>query len=353
MKIKQRACIKIIIIFLILSPLISKPVFSQVLDNQQQDLPTFKTETEIVVVPVVVLDNKGQPLLQTERLVFRLFEKIKNRKNYPEEERELVVDPPENRPLRGGILIDTSGSTIKQFRYQKDISSEIVAYLFRLAAKEEREDKFFVAEFYYESLEENPSAGIFNVKQDWTSNIQELMTAIIKGTRKALGLSPLFGSIQGAADKFMSANGNFSNFLIIVSDGQNNLPFSDLRSSTYLAQSLGLPIYTLGTANHLQVDPKTLADFEKNLKEIANLTGGRFFDLPNYNKLQAITDQILKDLKNRYHLSYRLDTKYVNGDEVEIRIEVGEYNAMGLWKKRSNVKLLHRNGYRVSKPEQK
>lgn len=316
--------------------------------SQQNIFPTFKVEVGIVSIPVVVLDKNGRPLPEADRIKFRVFERKTNERDFQEQKTE--VSQPETRPLRGGILIDTSGSAKNQFRYQKDAASEVVKWIVRSITNKNRGDKFFVAEFYYEMLEKNPDKGIFSVKQDWTDEIKPLVAAIARDIKRAAGVSPLFGSIRSAANKFRDSDGRFANFLIVISDGQNNVRLSSLKDAAYGAQAADLPIYTIGTASHTAgIDRITLTDFENNLKDIAKVTGGRFFDLPDHNRWPSIATQILRDLKNRYHLSYKVDPRYQHNDEVKIRVEVGNYDQNGQWKIRPNARLLHRDGYKVIK----
>lgn len=319
----------------------------QEISNPPPDYPLFRAEVGVVNVSVVALGRNNKPLPQMEKQNFKVRER--NRKEKSFSERKINLDLPEQLPLRGGIIIDTSGSTAEQFRYQLDVASEIVKWIVRTMGNKKRGDKFFAAEFYYEALDQNPAQGIFTLKQDWTNDVNALVGAIIRKTKKAAGASPLFGSVRSAAQKFIDEpGGNFANFLIVISDGQNNLPFSGLKDSAYLAQAANLTVYTIGTASHQRFVPEQVGEFERNLKQISNLTGGRFFDLPSQNKLPDIARQILLDLRNQYHISYKLDPDYKDGDEIEVVVEVGNTGQNGKWQKMPS-RLLYRNGYRVTK----
>lgn len=310
------------------------------------DSPLFSAEVDVVNVTVVALNTSGKPLPPLEKQNFKLEESLAGEQNF--HEREIKLDLPEQLPLRGGIIIDTSGSTAKQFRYQLDVASELVKWIIKAISDKKRGDKFFVSEFYYENLDKNPERGVFTLKQDWTDDIGILVKAIVRKTKKAAGASPLFGSIELAAQKFKKeSGGNFANFLIVISDGQNNMPFSSLKGSSFFAQAVNLPIYTIGTASH-DIDSDLIKDFEENLKQISQLTGGRFFDLPGQNKLPEIAGLILQDLRNQYRLSYNLSPEYKNGDEIKIRVSLGNIGRDGKWQPLP-AKLLHRSGYQVIK----
>ncbi|MBI2063170.1 MAG: VWA domain-containing protein [Candidatus Yanofskybacteria bacterium] len=332
-----------ILTFVSILPWLAK---AQVTAEPAYDKPIFSAEVDMVNVTVVALSAGGKPLPQLEKQNFKLEESLAGGQNF--RERNIKLDQPEQLPLRGGIIIDTSGSTARQFRYQLDVASELVKWIIKAVGDKKRGDKFFVAEFYYESLDLNPSQGAFTLKQDWSDDSSALVRAIVRKTKKAAGTSPLFGSVRFAAEKFKKeARGNFANFLIIVADGQDNVALADLKESTYRAQAVDLPIYTIGTAKH-DIDSFLLDSYENNLKQISQLTGGRFFDLPEQNKLPEIARQVLQDLRNQYHLSYELSPDYKDGDEVKIRVRVGNVSSDGKWQPLP-AKLLHREGYLVTK----
>ncbi|MBI2063755.1 MAG: VWA domain-containing protein [Candidatus Yanofskybacteria bacterium] len=316
-----------------------------------RDIPLFSAEVGVVNITVVVLGKNSEPLPRLGKQNFKVEERRVGEKNFSEV--EINLDLPEQLPLRGGMIIDTSGSTSEQFLYQLDVASELVKWIIREINDKKRGDRFFVSEFYYEPLDQDPVKGVFTLKQDWTGDINALIGAIIRKTKKAAGVSPLFGSVELATRKFKEElDGNFANFLIVVSDGQNNMPFSSLKGSTFTAQAANLPIYTIGTASHDSnvVDPELRDYFEENLKNISQLTGGRFFDLPKHEKFPEIAAQILTDLRNQYRLSYKLSPDYKDSDEIQIRIQVGSEDKNGKWRQMP-AKLLHREGYKVIKDD--
>lgn len=343
----MRYLIRILLFGLIFSQLARPQEISNPRPDYQYGAPLFRAEVGVVNVSVVVLGRNNRPLPRLGKQNFKVEERKVGEKIF--REIEINMDLPEYLPLRGGVNIDTSGSIApQQFRYQLDVASELAKRIIREISDKKRGDKFFAAEFYYEALDQNPTQGIFTLKQDWTDDVRALVGAIVRKTKKAAGASPLFGSVRMSTEKFRNEPGNFANFLIVVGDGQNNLPFSGLKDSAHFAQSANLPIYTIGTVSHQKVDPMQVSEFERNLKEISRLTGGRFFDLPRLEKLPEIARQILLDLRNQYHLSYKLNPDYKDGDEIQVAVEVGNTDPNGKWQKMP-TRLLYRNGYRVTK----
>ncbi|MEX1063899.1 MAG: VWA domain-containing protein [Candidatus Paceibacterota bacterium] len=317
--------------------------------NFVQDSPVFSVGVELVSVPVVALNRRGRPLGELTKDSFKVYEKRGENGTFIEREIDTFTHS-DKLPLRAGVLIDTSGSVQnpEQFRYQKDVASEIVKLIFTPLMTRDRDNKVFVAEFSYESMAANPTGGMFLIKQDWTNNPRTLIRAISR--MKPLGLTPLFISIEQASGKFKEEVGEFATVLIVISDGYNNLPFSSLSSSVSAAQSAHLPVYTIGTTIpsratwgwEMSEEPK------KNLLEIAAGTGGRFFQLPSLKEVIEVASRILSDLDNRYYLEYKLNAEYEKGDNIEIKVEIGSYDKNNRWRS-TKAQLLHRSGYIVNK----
>ncbi len=309
----------------------------------------FSVGIDLVSVPVVVLSQRGRPLEPLRYENFKVYEKRGKNGKFIEQEIDTFIHS-EKLPLRAGVLIDTSGSvqSPEQFRYQKDVASEIIKLIFAPLINVGRNNKVFVAEFSYESMTANPEESMYLLKQDWT-NKPELLIKAISGM-KSLGLTPLFIGIEKASDKFKEEVGEFSTVLVVISDGYNNLPFSSLSESVSAAQSAHVPVYTIGTAapSYVSLDWKLPKESKKNLREIAKGTGGRFFYLPSLKEIINVAARILNDLDNRYYLEYKLNPEYQKGDDIRLKVEIGDYDKRGRWRL-MKVRLLHRSGYTVNK----
>lgn len=324
-----------------------------------RDSPVIKVSAELVNFPVTVSGRKG-----LGKGNFMVAETISGQREFKVQVIEWA-EPTDRLPLRGGIVIDTSGSTAwpGQFRDQKTIAANLVEFIFRSLLKENRGDRIFMAEFNYENHHARTGDSVLQMRTGWSSDQQELTKALLD--LKPGGFTPLLGSIEQSSRKFLEeAGGNFSTFLIVISDGYEQRPetyqpngmalrkaFSDFRSAIASAQLAHLSVYTIGTFNRVQAanNKEGFKRANKNLADIAGLTGGRFYYYPELTKIPAIVAQIKNDLENRYYISYKPDPNYKNGEDIKIRVEAGEYDEYGRWKRWPNVKLLHREGYKVIK----
>ena len=99
-----------------------------------------------------------------------------------------------------------------------------------------------------------------------------------------------------------------SKVIILLTDGVNNSGFIDPKIASELALEYGIKVYTIGLGtNGMALSPVAIlpnSDFQYNrvqveidedlLKEIAKVTGGKYFRATNNKKLEEIYDEINK-----------------------------------------------------------
>ena len=107
-----------------------------------------------------------------------------------------------------------------------------------------------------------------------------------------------------------------SKVIILLTDGENNKGDVDPETAADAAQALGIRMYTIGIGK--KKAPYPVRDFfgreviqtvdfkidEKMLKEIAEMTNGKFFRAKNQNKLPAIYKEIDKLEKSKINTEY-------------------------------------------------
>ncbi len=125
--------------------------------------------------------------------------------------------------------------------------------------------------------------------------------AISDGTAIGSGLSNAINRLRSSRAK--------SRVIILLTDGVNNRGAIDPLTAAQIAQSLGMKVYTVGVGRH-GVAPFPVNDpmfgrrtvsmevkiDEETLKEIASLTGGKFFRAVDRNSLERIF-QTIDDLE--------------------------------------------------------
>ena len=109
-----------------------------------------------------------------------------------------------------------------------------------------------------------------------------------------------------------------SKVIILLTDGKNNAGIIDPNSAATLARDLGIRIYTIGVGNptgFLQPDFNTMTEYvfqrgeyfdPEALKQIANITGGRFYQAEDPDSLNQIYDDIDKLEKSKIEIKRRV-----------------------------------------------
>ena len=196
------------------------------------------------------------------------------------------------------MAIDVSASMLA-----KDLSPNRLEALKEVAAefiKDRPNDRIGLVEYAGESYTRTPITSdksiILNSLKDVRYN-----TIIEGGTAIGSGLATAVNRLKDSKAK--------SKVIILLTDGVNNSGFIDPKIASELAVEYGIKVYTIGLGTNgtalapIGIDPRT-GDFEYGrvqvdidedlLKEIADVTGGKYFRATNNEKLEEIYGEINK-----------------------------------------------------------
>ena len=196
------------------------------------------------------------------------------------------------------MAIDVSASMLA-----KDLSPNRLEALKEVAAefiKDRPNDRIGLVEYAGESYTRTPITSdksiILNSLKDIRYN-----TIIEGGTAIGSGLATAVNRLKDSKAK--------SKVIILLTDGVNNSGFIDPKIASELAVEYGIKVYTIGLGTNgtalapIGIDPRT-GDFEYGrvqvdidealLKEIADVTGGKYFRATNNKKLEEIYGEINK-----------------------------------------------------------
>ncbi|MBJ6367389.1 vWA domain-containing protein [Snuella sedimenti] len=196
------------------------------------------------------------------------------------------------------MAIDVSASMLA-----KDLSPNRLEALKNVAAefiKDRPNDRIGLVEYAGESYTKTP---ITSDKAIVLRSLRDIKynTIIEGGTAIGMGLATAVNRLKDSKAK--------SKVIILLTDGVNNSGFIDPKIASELAVEYGIKTYTIGLGTNgmalspIAIDPRT-GDFqygrvqveidEELLKEIANVTGGKYFRATNNKKLQEIYSEINK-----------------------------------------------------------
>lgn len=266
--------------------------------NEPPPLPraSIRVDTDLVLVPVTVVDEMGRMVTGLDPENFQVFEDGVQQK--------LTSFGSEDAPLSLGIVLDTSGSMGNKLI----ISRAAVGEFFKSANPE---DEAFLVEFNNQP----------QLVMPFTHNLGDIENRIMFTRSK--GQTALLDGITLAIAEMKKAS-HPRKALILVSDGgDNHSRYTEAEVRNRVKES-DVQIYALGIfsgGGDINDDPTLLA-------RLANLTGGRHFQ----TSLRDMTDVAQKigiELRNTYLLGYNPTNTKRDGKYRAITIKVA---ARGLGK---------------------
>ncbi len=163
--------------------------------GEQDDTPTFKAETNLVVLHASVFDKSGKLLTNVPQSAFHVFENgveqpIKNFRR-------------EDVPVSMGIIIDNSGS-------MRDKLKKVNAASMLLVKNSNREDEVFIVNFNDDAY----------LDQDFTNDTKKLEEALDK--IDARGGTAMRDAINLSIDNLKQKGKREKKVLLVVTDGNDN-----------------------------------------------------------------------------------------------------------------------------------
>jgi Ca-activated chloride channel homolog len=210
--------------------------------------------------------------------------KILDNKKPPERVEQFA--PQSKLPLRLALLVDTSGSVIDRFSFEKRAATKFVEKMLTGSS-----DLGFIAGFSHE----------FAVTQDFSSDPAELARGIEKlGNR---GGTALFDAVSIACRKLAAypESDRVARVLVILSDGEDNSSQTSLKQSIQAAERTGVTIYTVSTKEEKDDN----SDADKILKLLAERSGGEALFPGDMLTLRKSFDKLRDLIRSRYFVAYK------------------------------------------------
>jgi Ca-activated chloride channel homolog len=241
-----------------------------------------KLDTDLVLLDVMVIDQNNLAVAGLKKKDFTIYEdKIKQTV-------ENVIR--EEVPISFGIVIDTSGSMRLKIKTVSDAAVSLIRQM-------HVDDEAFVASFKAEP----------ELAQDFTSDRRKLEDAI--GELYASGGTALLDALIATSD-YANENGRRRRkALVIFSDGmERNSEFTEKEVMEAINEN-DVQVYLVSFVDE-EAEEKgiygnaSLEEAKDLLSLIADDSGARAFFPKNINEIPAIADQIAKDLRSQYVVSY-------------------------------------------------
>jgi Ca-activated chloride channel family protein len=259
----------------------------------------FGVRTDLVNVIFTVTDKHGRFIKDLKQSDIQILDN-----NLPPRQ-VMNFEAETDLPLRVGLLIDASNSIRDRFLFEQQAATEFLQQIIR-----PKSDRAFVLAF----------DEVWDLTQDFTGDLDKLSKGI--QVIRPGGGTALWDAVYFACrDKLMKEHeaGPVRKAIILVSDGDDNQSRVLRQEALDMAQRAEVIVYTIST-NLSNIQDQG----DKNLKLLADATGGRaFFPF----KLQDLADafhDIREELRSQYSVSYKPDQFIANGQYRPIQISMSE-----------------------------
>ena len=261
-----------------------------------QDLPKFKADSTLVLIPVSVTDHSNRFVLGLHKADFQILEDGVAQK--------LVSLSGEDTPLSVGLLYDRSGSMGGKQQIERQAISQFLKTMYP-------PDEACLVTF----------ADQAELAQSFTTRPDELDLKL--AFLQPGGLTALLDAVHLGLREMKQAR-NPRKALLIVSDGGDNPSRYTAKEIQGLVREADVQIFamgvfeptlTLGMSTDEVSGPRLLA-------EIAEQTGGRAFSATDAADLPGVAARIGIELRNQYVLAYQPSNTEKDGKyrRIEVRI---------------------------------
>jgi Ca-activated chloride channel homolog len=269
-----------------------------------------KVNTELVTLNVRVIDRNNRPIDNIRQNDLHVFED-----GVPQ---PIETFTREEIPISYGLAIDTSGSLRSQLQAVIDAGKTIIN-------SNKSGDETFLVRFI--------SSDKIETVQDFTPNKDLLMDGLdslyVEGGQTAI-IDAVYLTAEHVAEY---KKGNDSDrrrrALIVITDGEDRSSFYPQEKLFARLREEDVQIYVIGFVRELDNDSglirKSPRDKAVNLiNKLATETGGRAFFPEALSELPGIANEIVRDLRTQYVLTYNPSNKLRDGSFRAIKVAVDD-----------------------------
>jgi len=255
--------------------------------------PVISVTSNLVVLPVSVLDSKGEFVSGLGIENFAVFENSQSQK--------IAFFRQEDTPVTVGLLVDHSGSMNGKL-------PEVAAAAEIFARSSNPEDEMFVVNFGDDISIPAFAGGPFTADPaDLQKSIEDANT---------IGRTALYDAIAAGLEH-LRAGSHERKALIIISDGGDDASRIDYREITRLARESRAAIYAIGLIGGLFQDQNPGV-----LRHLAQETGGIAYFPSDVSAVSDISKQIARDLREQYTIGYepQQNASYTAFRKIQVKV---------------------------------
>jgi Ca-activated chloride channel homolog len=270
----------------------------------------LRINAELVQLHVRVIDRNNKPINNVVQGEFHIFED-----GVPQKIESFTR---EEVPISYGLAVDTSGSLRSQLQSVVDAGKTIIN-------SNKTGDETFLVRFI--------SSDKIETVQDFTDNKEMLMDGLdsfyVEGGQTAI-IDAVYLSAEHVSEYRKGDEGDRRRrALIVITDGEDRNSFYKQEQLFARLREEDVQIFVIGFVNELDKEAglirKSPRDKAVNLiNKLASETGGRAFFPDSVADLPQIANEIIRDLRTQYVLSYNPTNKTQDGSYRAIKVAVDQ-----------------------------
>ncbi len=257
----------------------------------------FRSNVELVIVPVTVTDGLDRPVLDLPQQTFSLFE--------GNVEQQIRYFSCEDAPISVALVLDYSASMKNKIEYEREAVKQFFTYA------NPQDEYFIITVSGKPTLIASSAQSIGTIEERLASTKPEGGTALYDAIY--LGINQLrTGRYQRRA-------------LVIVSDGGDNRSRYSLKDTRHVIEEANVLTYGIGLFDDLPLPLfKTLEERwgRKSMGELTDASGGRTIPADDRRQIPEIAAMISRELRNQYMLGYRPSDPTHDGKWRKIRVRL-------------------------------
>ena len=271
----------------------------------QDDL--IRIDSNLVTVPVTVLDRDGRYATNLKKENFQVFE--------DGVEQETAFFETTEQPFTVLLLLDTSGSMSNNMAELANTASIFVKQL--------RPDDQLLAASFTDEIDV-----LFQI-----TKVKDLRKAIKLRRKPRDGNTIIYDAVKFAQKKLKKISGRKA--IILFSDGQGSGFDASAKDNLRDAEEQETLIYTVQFKPFFSEPPsyvnkkefyKSIAEANDYMRDLAKVTGGRNYRIENIGDLGKTFSQIAEELGQQYSLGYYPKQSGKNGERRQIKVKVNQPN---------------------------
>jgi Ca-activated chloride channel family protein len=271
---------------------------------------TLVTDTNLVQLHVRVIDRNNRPIDNVAQDQFHVFEDgaLQTITSFTREE----------VPISYGLAVDTSGSLRSQLQSVIDAGKTIIN-------SNKKGDETFLVRFI--------SSDKIETVQDFTANKDLLTDGLdsfyIEGGQTAI-IDAVYLSAEHVSEYKRGDNSDRRRrALIVITDGEDRNSFYKQEQLFARLREEDVQIFVIGFVNELDKDAGFIRKSPKEkattlINKLATETGGRAFFPESISELPQIANEIIRDLRTQYVLSYSPSNNAQDGTYRAIKVSVDQ-----------------------------